>query len=363
MLGRVANFFLCTLKGVYPDTRKVLLSPPKKKKSEKDSPVETVEVEVVGPKSTVEVDVVAPDDEQLPALMKRSDGDLALYIRDMKRYSVLSREDEQILAKQWFETQDPEVFRMLVQSNLRFVVKIANEYKRYGFRIQDLIQEGNVGLIKAVMKFNPHRGYRLISYAVWWIRAQIHDYILKNWSMVKIGTTQLQRKMFYRLQSAQTTLKARLEDEATPEEREQMAIEFIAEDLETDVNTVAEFRARMQRRDMSMDTPLSEDGEVTLENRLHAEVVEHEENIGDRQEHSVLHEVLTVVRESLNERDIYILEHRILSDEPETLDTIGDHFGVSKERIRQLENRVRQKIVEAGRTHFAGSKLLPSSTD
>ena len=342
---------------MFPVNRKVFLSPPKKKKNEPKAK----EAKVIEPEVVSEVEVLGADDEQLPALMRRGDGDLSLYIRDMKRYAVLSREEEQVLAKQWFETQDPEIFRKLVQANLRFVVKIANEYKRYGFRIQDLIQEGNVGLIKAVMKFNPHRGYRLISYAVWWIRAQIHDYILKNWSVVKLGTTQLQRKMFYRLQSAQTTLKARLEDEASPAEREQMALEFIAEDLETDVNTVAEFRARMQRRDMSMDAPLSEDGEVTLESRLHAEVVDNEDFIGDRQEHSVLHEVLTIVRENLNERDLYILEHRILSDEPETLDTIGEHYGVSKERIRQLENRVRQKIVEAGRTHFAGSKLLPSA--
>jgi RNA polymerase sigma-32 factor len=306
----------------------------------------------------VDVEVVPEKEERAlerkeTMLVPSRVGDLTLYVRDMKRYEVLSREEEQELARMWFDDEDAEAYRKLVLSNLRFVVKVANEYRRYGFRIQDLIQEGNVGLIKAVMKFNPYRGYRLISYAVWWIRAQIHDYILKNWSMVKIGTTQLQRKMFYRLQGAQSVLKDRLLLEAGDADRDRLAVEYVADSLNTDVQTVENFRSRMQGRDLSLDAPLSDEGNTKVGDVIAVAEDDQVELIEMDQAQRKLSQAITGVRAGLNERDLYILDNRILSESPETLDEIGRKYGISKERVRQLEKRVRQKIVDAGRKLLA----------
>ncbi len=314
----------------------------------------------VSDKGNVEVNVIPQ--EHLPVLSERG-GDLSLYIRDMKRYPVLSREEEQVLAQKWYDDADPEAFRKLVVSNLRFVVKIANEYRRYGFRVSDLIQEGNVGLIKAVMKFNPNRGYRLISYAVWWIRAQIHDHILKNWSMVKLGTTQLQRKLFYRLQNAQSVLKERLHEEASDQERDRMALEHIADSLGTDARTVEEFQTRMKRRDLSIDAPLSDDSSYSVSDRLPQNATDQHEALEVSQSHDMLHDVIDAVRTDLNERDLYILDQRILSESPQTLEELGDRYGVSKERIRQVEKRIREKIVKAGQDRFQDIKYLPSEDE
>jgi RNA polymerase sigma-32 factor len=307
----------------------------------------------------VETSEMAEEKDLLPVVVRGS-SDLTLYVREMKRFPVLSRKDEQELAKRWHDERDPEAFRQLVLANLRFVLKIANEYRRYGFRVQDLIQEGNIGLIKAVINFNPYRGYRLISYAVWWIRAQIHDHILRNWSMVKIGTTQLQRKLFYKLQNAQSVLKDKIKDEASDADRDQMAVDAIAKALGTDRETVTAFRARMQRRDLSIEAPVSEDGSVTVGDRLSAEVVDQSDVVEAAEALTSLKLVLDDVREKLDAREIDILENRILSESPETLDSIGVRYGVSKERIRQVEKRVREKIVAAGRRHFTESgRLLP----
>lgn len=303
---------------------------------------------------------MSEDKTMLPVVAGQG-GDISLYVREIKQHPVLSREQEQEYARRWHDDRDPEAFRMLVISNLRFVVKVANEYRRYGFRLQDLVQEGNVGLIKAVVKFNPYRGYRLISYAVWWIRAQIHDYILRNWSMVKIGTTQLQRKLFYKLQNAQSQLKEKLDAEASDSERERAAEETIAEILDTDVETVREFRSRMQRRDLSLETPLSEDGNLVLGDQVAISDDDQSEILEGVQSLSTLQEVIAEVRATLSERDLYILDHRILSESPETLDEIGARYGVSKERIRQLEKRIRGKIVDRGRARFTEARaLLPA---
>ncbi|MBR58193.1 MAG: RNA polymerase subunit sigma-70 [Myxococcales bacterium] len=321
---------------------------------------EKTEVSAEESVASVEVDVIPQ--EHLPVVSDRG-GDLSLYIRDMKRYPVLSREEEKELAKRWYEDADPDAFRKLVVSNLRFVVKIANEYRRYGFRVSDLIQEGNVGLIKAVMKFNPNRGYRLISYAVWWIRAQIHDHILKNWSMVKLGTTQLQRKLFYRLQNAQSVLKERLHEEASDQDRDRLALEHIADSLGTDTRTVQEFQTRMKRRDLSIDTPLSDDNAYSVGDRLAQDGTDQHEVLEVSQSHHMLHDVIDAVRTDLNDRDLYILDNRILSDSPLTLEELGDRYGVSKERIRQVEKRIREKIVKAGKERFQDIKYLASDDE
>ncbi len=304
---------------------------------------------------------MSPEEKTNLPVVSTSTGDLTLYVRDMKRHPVLSRGDEEQLAKRWYDDRDPAAFQQLILANLRFVVKVANEYRRYGFRIQDLVQEGNVGLIKAVIKFNPYRGYRLISYAVWWIRAQIHDYILKNWSMVKLGTTQLQRKLFYKLQGAQSALKERLADDAGDSERERLAVEAIADALGTDADVVEAFRARMQRRDLSLETPVSEDGQLRLVDRIESHGELASDAVADSQAIATLHDVLDQVRAGLNTRELDILENRILAHEPQTLEEIGNRYGVSKERIRQIEKRIRDKIVDAGRARFTPTRaLLPA---
>jgi RNA polymerase sigma-32 factor len=264
---------------------------------------------------------------------------LERYLADIERFPVLAPDEEQRLAR----SAGPDAARIhrLVRANLRFVVKIAYEYRSYGFKISDLVQEGNIGLLKAVQRFDPDRGIRLISYAVWWIRAQIQAYILKSWSLVKIGTTQAQRKLFFSLARTRRELELANMARGGPVASD---VSRIARRLEVTVREVDEMSQRMEARDLSLDAPIGEAGEETFVDLLAGGGLGQEHELGEAQEHTALEERVSAALTQLDERERYVIEHRIMSDQAKSLQELGAHFGISRERARQLELRARRKL-------------------
>lgn len=263
---------------------------------------------------------------------------LQKYISEISNYPILSRKEEQELARKYKEEGDIEAARKLVVSNLRFVVKIANEYRNYGVNVMDLIQEGNIGLMHAVKGFDPTKGYKLISYAVWWIRAYIQNYLMKSWSLVKVGTSQSQRKLFYKLRSTKKDMEIKGETPTGDEYRE------IAEELDVSESDVMEMDKRMSRRDFSLDASLTEDRDSTHMDFLEDRSMSQEEELEKDQETELIRENLEDVLSSLSERERYIIENRILTEKPETLEDIGNRYGISRERVRQVESAALKKI-------------------
>jgi RNA polymerase sigma-32 factor len=258
-------------------------------------------------------------------------------LAEIRRYSLLTREQEQELAIKYRETGDSKAAEMLVTSNLRFVVKIAAEYSRFGAKLIDLIQEGNVGLMHAVKEFNPYKGVRLITYAVWWIRGYIQEYLMRQYSMVRIGTTQNQRKLFYRLQK---------EREALSQSGQEPTHALLAGRLGVSEEEVKTMSQRLSGRDVSLSQPLDSGGDSTT-TLLDFETSEGplvDETLGLNEELAVLKENLAKIRGSLSTKETYILETRLLADEPLTLQEIGEHFGITREAVRQLEARLIGKL-------------------
>ena len=258
--------------------------------------------------------------------------DLSFYLTEIDRYPLLSQEEEFELGVRLREEGDREAAKKLVTSNLRFVVKIANEYKNYGFRLMDLVQEGNIGLMMAVKKFNPHKGYRLITYAVWWIKAYIQEYIIKNWSIVKIGTTQAQKKLFYKLKQAKERIGVGADSKA------------IAESLDVKEGDVDEMELRMGARDYSLDASINDEGDAAPVDFIACSRANQEEIVAEAQEKAVIKKDVGEAVASMKERDRFIIEKRLMADEPMTLQEVGDHLGVSRERARQLEVRIKENL-------------------
>ena len=269
---------------------------------------------------------------KLPAVT----GTLDLYISEINRFSLLTAEEEFKLAVQLKKYNNVEAAEKLIVSNLRFVVKIAHEYHSYGFKLADLIQEGNVGLIHAVKKFDPYKGYRLISYAVWWIRAYIQNYLIKSWSIVKIGTTQAQRKLFFKLNQTKKELETL--SEKNPEFSE------IATSLGVKDSEVAEMDLRMGSRDVSLNEIINDES-----NSSHIDFLAFK---GDNQELALIkNEEKSLVRRdiagalaNLNERESYIILNRVMADDPQTLQEIGTKYNISRERARQIEKQALKKM-------------------
>ncbi|MEE9935110.1 MAG: RNA polymerase sigma factor RpoH [Deltaproteobacteria bacterium] len=263
-------------------------------------------------------------------------GTLDLYITEINRFPLLTAEEEFKLAVRLKKYNDMEAAEKLIVSNLRFVVKIAHEYRNYGFKLADLIQEGNIGLIHAVKKFDPYKGYRLISYAVWWIRAYIQNYVIKSWSIVKIGTTQAQRKLFFKLSQAKKQLETL--SKKNPEFSE------IADSLGVKGSEVAEMDLRLGTRDLSLNEFISDEGDTS-----HLDFLTHD---GDDQETSLIkHEERSLVKRDiagalakLNERESYIIRNRVMADNPMTLQEIGDKYNITRERARQIEKQALRKV-------------------
>jgi RNA polymerase sigma-32 factor len=260
---------------------------------------------------------------------------VALYMAEVRKYPLLTREQEQELAISYRETGDKRAAELLVTSNLRFVVKVAAEYSKFGARLIDLIQEGNVGLMHAVREFNPYKGVRLITYAVWWIRGYIQDHLMRQYSMVRIGTTQAQRKLFYRLQKEKELLESMGEEPSVRLLSSRLGVS------ESDVETMSQ---RLQGRDVSLQTSVDESGRTTLLDLESSEETPIDERIGQAEMLTLLQEGIDILKDSLNERELELLEDRLLADEPLTLQEIGEKYGVTREAVRQMENRLLSKI-------------------
>ena len=263
-----------------------------------------------------------------------SDG-IDVYMSQINRFDVLSRQAEYELAVRYRKRDEIEAAHRLICANLRFVVKIANEYRGYGLRLADLVQEGNIGLMMAVKKFNPERGTRLISYAVWWIRAYIHNFIIRSWSLVKIGTTQAQKKLFFKLSQTRRALIGEKGSEDSS---------AIARSLEVRDADVEEMALRMSGRDTSLNAELNEGSDFTLLETLADDRESQEDALTRREEENGNREAVKRALDLLNDRERRIIRERILADDPRTLQEIADELGISRERVRQLEQNALRRI-------------------
>jgi RNA polymerase sigma-32 factor len=266
-------------------------------------------------------------------------GTLDRYMAEISRFSILTADEEFRLAVSLKKDNDMEAAEKLVVSNLRFVVKIAHEYRSYGLKLADLVQEGNIGLMHAVKKFDPYKGYRLISYAVWWIRAYIQNYIIKSWSLVKIGTTQAQRKLFFKLSQARKRL------EGLSEKRPEFA--EIAETLGVRPDEIAEMELRMSSRDLSLDASVGEDGESTHMDYLTYDGENQEAALIRKEEMELVQQNIAGALTGLNEKEIFIIQNRVMADIPLTLQAIGDRYHITRERARQIEKQALRKLALA----------------
>lgn len=256
------------------------------------------------------------------------------YLAEIRRFPVLDEQEEHRLAVRLFENDDLEAAQALVASNLRFVVKIAAEYRNYGLKMLDLIQEGNIGLMLAVRKFNPYRGFRLITYAVWWIRAQIQSFIISSWSLLKIGTTQAQRKLFFKLKEAKNAIRRMTGGDDSAAAADVLAVR------ESDVE---EMEQRMLG-EVSLDAELLAGEGVTLLELLVDDRPDQESQLADLEEQQQLQQLISSAVARLTEKEQFVVNRRITADEPMTLQEIADNFGVSRERVRQIEENALRKI-------------------
>ena len=260
---------------------------------------------------------------------------LKIYLSQIENYPVLSREAERELAIRYKEHNDEEAGQKLVTSNLRFVIKVSLGYRNYGVKLLDLIQEGNIGLIKAVERFDPHKGYRLISYAIWWIKAYIQNYIIRSWSVVKIGTTQAQRKLFYRVSDL---------PEARDYDDHLQNVEKLANKISVTEEEVIDMAARLKAHDLSLDDQIGDRSRDSFADTLPDDKPSQEEVLAVFQHQEDLKSWLNEALQTLNHREKYIIEKRILSDNRVTLKELGKHFGITRERARQIERAALEKL-------------------
>jgi len=263
---------------------------------------------------------------------------LSFYLAEIRKFPMLSEEEEHLHAVRFFEEKDLEAAQTLITANLRFVVKVAAEYRHYGLKMLDLIQEGNIGLMLAVRKFNPYKGIRLISYAVWWIRAYIQNHIISAWSLLKIGTTQAQRKLFFKLRAAKNAIRSLGGGEDD--------IHATAQSLDVTDREVAEMEQRL-RGEFSLDAEIPDSDGLTVLENLADDRMNQEELLAESQVKRQLQEQVAHAVAVLNEKERFIIEHRITADEPMTLQEIAGHFSISRERVRQIEEGALKKMKQA----------------
>jgi len=261
---------------------------------------------------------------------------LKSYLIKINQFPLLTQKEEFQLADRYRRHNDIEAAHKLITSNLRFVVKVALGYKTYGVKLADLIQEGNIGLMMAVKKFNPYKRYRFISYAVWWIRAYIQNYIIKTWSLVKIGTTQAQKKLFYKIGKVRKALESNQENEKK--------YELLAKDLNVPKGDIVEMEQRMSSRDLSLDSTLGEDHELTHLDLLEDDRLDQEELLAQEEEKKIREQKVSNAMRRLSQKEMYVIKNRIMADEPLTLREIGDHLKLSRERVRQIESEALRKL-------------------
>ncbi|KIL98395.1 RNA polymerase sigma factor RpoH [Paramagnetospirillum magnetotacticum MS-1] len=273
------------------------------------------------------------------------DDGLAKYLRDIKEFPVLAPEEEFMLAKRWVDYEDTEAAHKLVTSHLRLVAKIALGYRHYGLPVADLISEGNIGLMRAVKKFEPDRGFRLATYAMWWIKASLNEFVLNSWSMVKIGTLAAQKKLFFNLRRIKSRLRLLESGDLAPEH-----VTTIARELDVDERDVVAMNRRMAGRDSSLNTPVGEGG-AEIQDLMADEADNQETSLAKREELSKGRTLIARALDSLTEREREVFVERRLRDDPLTLEELGGRYGVSRERIRQIEVKAFEKVrdlVQAG---------------
>ena len=267
------------------------------------------------------------------------DGNLSRYLQQIRQFPLLDVDEEYMLAKRWREHADADAAHRLVTSHLRLVAKIAMGYRGYGLPVSELISEGNVGLMQAVKRFDPDRGFRLATYAMWWIRASIQEYILHSWSLVKIGTTAAQKKLFFNLRKVKNQMKAIEEGELPPDK-----VEYIAKQLSVPEQDVVQMNRRLSSPDHSLNAPLREAGEGEWQDWLVDESENQEVKLAETQELERRQKLLGQAMNGLNERERYILTERRLKDDPTTLEDLSQKYGISRERVRQIEVRAFEKL-------------------
>ena len=277
------------------------------------------------------------------AVMSPEQG-LSRYLTEIRKFPMLTKDEEFMLAKRWSEHQDAESAHRLVTSHLRLVAKIAMGYRGYGLPIGEVISEGNVGLMQAVKKFDPDKGFRLATYAMWWIRASIQEYILRSWSLVKMGTTAAQKKLFFNLRKAKSQISAFEEGDLHPDH-----VETIATKLGVTHQDVIDMNRRLGG-DASLNAPLRADGESEWQDWLADDTaVSQETKLADDEEKSIRMGLLQEAMEELTDREKHILTERRLKDDPVTLEELAGQYGVSRERVRQIEVRAFEKLQKAMR--------------
>ncbi|HEV7690245.1 MAG TPA: RNA polymerase sigma factor RpoH [Hyphomonadaceae bacterium] len=271
---------------------------------------------------------------------------LSRYLSEIRKYPLLEKNDEFMLAKRWADHQDSEAAEKMVTSHLRLVAKIAMGYRGYGLPMGEVISEGNVGLMQAVKKFDPDKGFRLATYAMWWIRAAIQEYILRSWSLVKLGTTAAQKKLFFNLRRLKGEISALEEGDLRPENLTTIATKLgVTEDEVTSMN-----RRMSAGGDASLNAPIGGmDGEAEWQDWIADEAPGQAEKLADTDEFSTRMELLESALSTLNERERHIITERRLKDEPTTLEDLSAHYNVSRERIRQIEVRAFEKLQKAMR--------------
>ena len=267
---------------------------------------------------------------------------LSRYLTEIRKFPLLTPEDEYMYAKAWKEHEDPEAARKLVTSHLRLVAKIAMGYRGYGLPVSEIVSEGNVGLMQAVKRFEPDKGFRLATYAMWWIRAAIQEYVLRSWSMVKIGTTAAQKKLFFNLRKAKSHIGAIEEGDLTPEHTEKLA-----DKLGVTQPEVTEMNRRLSGPDASLNAPLRSDSESEWQDWLADETTDQETRLAEREEMGDRHELLVHALDTLTERERDIIQARRLQEDAATLEELSQKYGVSRERVRQIEVRAFEKLQKA----------------
>lgn len=273
-----------------------------------------------------------------------AEGNLSRYLQEIRKFPMLEPEREFMLAKRWQEHEDLEAVHTLVTSHLRLVAKIAMGYRGYGLPVAELISEGNVGMMQAVKRFDPDRGFRLATYAMWWIRASIQEYILHSWSLVKMGTTASQKKLFFNLRKIKGQLKAFEEGDLQPE-----TVTTIADKLKVSEGDVVSMNRRLSGGDQSLNAPLRIDGDGEWQDWLEDDSDNQEVMLGQEEELDHRRKMLTDAFQCLNQRERHILEERRLKDDPATLEELSHQYGISRERVRQIEVRAFEKLQRAMR--------------
>jgi len=287
----------------------------------------------------------------VPAL--GSDASLNRYLAEIRKFPILTPEQEYMLAKRYQEHSDPEAAAQLVTSHLRLVAKIAMGYRGYGLPVSELISEGNIGLMQGVKKFEPDRGFRLATYAMWWIRASIQEFILRSWSLVKMGTTAAQKKLFFNLRRMKNNIEAFEDGDLHPED-----VAKIATDLGVSEDEVVSMNRRMAMGgDTSLNVPMREDSDGQWQDWLADDNPLQDERVADAEERDIRHGLLIKALDSLNDREKHILTERRLAEDPKTLEELSQVYGVSRERVRQIEVRAFEKLQKA-MMRLAGERHL-----